>query len=244
MPILATIAGLIQAMITFMQHQIAAIIDGLVSAEYISLGLFPHYRYQIVCGGGVRSGRCVGTSHMMSAVVFTGADTAYYTVHGSGYRNGRQVYIPMVGSLVNIPIMTWVGTTITSCAGAGTSVSGSDWYARVRFKCINPTNMYFPPFSLYDFAMLGALDGPPPPPPEAVGAIGGAAAGALSQAVVSSKESTLLSAIISSGMLLGPAALWMVSQMMLRLIMANFTQNRDFELAMTPAGLQQYIRVE
>jgi hypothetical protein len=222
MPILATISGLISALIGLVQNQIARVIDSLVSAEYVSLGLFPHYNYKIVCGGGVRSGKGVGTSHLMSSIVYLGADTSYYTVHGCGYRSGRPVYIPMVGSLVNIPVTTWVGTTITSCAGAGTSVSGSDWYARVRFKCINPTSVYMPPFSLYDFAMIGAQD----------------------DVASSSRLSTLLSAIISSGMLLGPAALWMVSQMVLRLIMSNYTQNRDFELAMTPAGLQQYIRVE
>jgi hypothetical protein len=243
MPILTTIANLLQGMINLVQNTIARIIDNLISAEYISLGLFPHYNYRIVCGGGIRSGKYVGTSHLMNSIVFVGADTAYYTVHGSGYRSGRPVYIPMVGSLVNIPVTTWVGTTITSCAGSGTSVGGSDWYARVRFKCVNPTSVYFPPFSLYDFAMLGALDGPPPSA-AAVGAVAGSLGAAAMQQVVSSRTSTLLSAIISSGMLLGPTALWMVSQMVLRLIMANYTQNRDFELAMTPAGLQQYIRVE
>jgi hypothetical protein len=244
MPILATIGNLLQAMINLVQNTIARIIDNLISAEYVSLGLFPHYNYRIVCGGGIRSGKHVGTSHLMNSIVFVGVDTSYYTVHGYGFRSGRPVYIPMVGSLVNIPVTTWVGTTITSCAGAGTSVGGSDWYARVRFKCINPTSVYFPPFSLYDFAMLGALDGPPPSTTASIGAVAGSLGAAAFQQVVSSRTSTLLSAIISSGMLLGPAAVWMVSQMVLRLIMANYTQNRDFELAMTPAGLQQYIRVE
>ena len=186
-------------------------LERLISAEVMSLQIFPHTNYGIVCGAGLLSNAFLGQTHIGPSATYKGKKVHYFTVKGSALREGRRPYVPIVPSLCNIVKKCWYGTTVTRTSGPSTR---APWLTQVNFVCYNNGVLSTPPINVGDFSF-----GP--------------------------QVMQYLDFVLPYGLLFGPPAIWSVS-----LILGQFssvTNNmsyRDFALAMTPAALTQYDRVE